>query len=130
MRISLIDADGTTIDPNKALETTMYMSVLFAVSELTEIKKDDEYPLLFDAPTSSFAVGKEKDFFRIIDNLDKQIIIVTKSFLTEVGPNNYVLDKQLLDELKIKGSIYRIEKKKPFDDKNQATIQTVITRIR
>ena len=74
--------------------------------------------------------GKEKDFFRIIDNLDKQIIIVTKSFLTEVGPNNYVLDKQLLDELKIKGSIYRIEKKRPFDDKNQATIQTVITRIR
>lgn len=130
MRISLIDADGTTIDPNKALETTMYMSVLFAVSELTEIKKDDEYPLMFDAPTSSFAVGKEKDFFRIIDNLDKQIIIVTKSFLTEVGPNNYVLDRQLLDELKIKGSIYRIEKKKPFDDKNQATIQTVITRIR
>lgn len=130
MRISLIDADGTNIDPNKALETTMYMSVLFAVSELTEIKKDDEYPLFFDAPTSSFAVGKEKDFFRIIDNLDKQIIIVTKSFLKEIGSNNYILDNELLEELKLKGSIYRIEKRKPFDDKNQATIQTIITKIR
>lgn len=130
MRISLIDADGTTIDPNKALETTMYMSVLFAVSELTEIKKDDEYPLLFDAPTSSFAVGKEKDFFRIIDNLDKQIIIVTKSFLQEVGPNKYNLDYKLLEELNLNGSVYRIEKKKPFDDKNQATIQTIITKVR
>ena len=130
MRISLIDADGTVIDPNKALETTMYMSVLFAVSELTEIKKDDEYPLLFDAPTSSFAVGKEKDFFRIIDNIDKQIIIVTKSFLKEIGPNNYILDNELLDDLSLKGSIYRIEKKKPFNDKNQATIQTIITKIR
>lgn len=130
MRISLIDADGTTIDPNKALETTMYMSVLFAVSELTEIKKDDEYPLLFDAPTSSFAIGKEKDFFRIIDNLDKQIIIVTKSFLQEIGPNKYNLDHKLLEELNLNGSVYRIEKKKPFDDKNQATIQTIITKIR
>lgn len=130
MHISLIDADGTTIDPNKALETTMYMSVLFAVSELTEIKKDDEYPLMFDAPTSSFAVGKEKDFFRIIDNLDKQIIIVTKSFLKEAGPNHYVLDQALLEDLDLKGTVYRIEKKKPFDDKNQATVQTLITKIR
>lgn len=130
MRISLIDIDKQPIDPNKALETTMYMSVLFAVSELTEIKKDDEYPLFFDAPTSSFAVGKEKDFFRIIDNLDKQIIIVTKSFLKEVGPNDYIIDNELLNELNIRGSIYRIEKKKPFNDKDQATIQTIITRIR
>ena len=130
MHISLVDIDGAEIDPNKALETTMYMSVLFAVSELTETKKDDEYPLLFDAPTSSFAVGKEKDFFRIIDNLDKQIIIVTKSFLKEVGPNEYVLDNHSLESLNLKGNIYRIEKKKPFDDKNLATIQTVITKIR
>lgn len=130
MRISLIDIDKAPIDPNKALETTMYMSVLFAISELTEIKKDDEYPLFFDAPTSSFAVGKEKDFFRIIDKLDKQIIIVTKSFLKEVGPNEYILDESMLDELDIKGTIYRIEKKKPFDDKNQATIQTIIKRVR
>ncbi len=127
--IQLADVDGSVIDPNKALETTMYMSVLFAVSELTEIKKDDEYPLLFDAPTSSFAVGKEKDFFRIIDNLDKQVIIVTKSFLNETGPNTYVLDYDMIEELKIKGTIYRIEKMRPFDDKNQATVQTKITKI-
>lgn len=130
LRIQLVDADESAIDPNKALETTMYMSVLFAVSELTEIKKDDEYPLLFDAPTSSFAVGKEKDFFRIIDNLDKQIIIVTKSFLNEIGSNQYVLDEKMINDLDIKGSIYRIEKKRPFDDKDQSTIQTLIQKIR
>ncbi|MCM1451218.1 MAG: AAA family ATPase [Clostridium sp.] len=130
LRIQLVDADGSSIDPNKALETTMYMSVLFAVSELTEIKKDDEYPLLFDAPTSSFAVGKEKDFFRIIDNLDKQIIIVTKSFLNEISSNQYVLDEKMINDLDIKGTIYRIEKKRPFDDKDQSTIQTLIQKIR
>lgn len=130
LRIQLVDIDRTPIDPNKALETTMYMSVLFAISELTEIKKDDEYPLLFDAPTSSFAPGKERDFFQIIDNLDKQIIVVTKSFLQEVAPNQYVLDRDLIEKLNLKSTIYRIEKKRPFDDKNQATIQTVITKIR
>lgn len=130
LRIQLVDIDRTPIDPNKALETTMYMSVLFAISELTEIKKDDEYPLLFDAPTSSFAPGKERDFFQIIDNLDKQIIVVTKSFLQEVAPNQYVLDRDLIEKLNLKSTIYRIEKKQPFNDKNQATIQTVITKIR
>ena len=129
LSIRLIDEKGIIIEPNKALETTMYMSVLFAVSQLNEDKLGNESPLIFDAPTSSFTSGKEDDFYRVIDKVDKQIIIVTKSFLIDQGNNNYILDKDRIDKLNIKGDIYRIEKLKPFNDKELSTIQTIITKI-
>lgn len=129
LSIRLIDEKGIIIEPNKALETTMYMSVLFAVSQLNEDKLGNESPLIFDAPTSSFTSGKEDDFYRVIDKVDKQIIIVTKSFLKDQGNNNYILDIDRINKLKIKGDIYRIEKLKPFNDKELSTIQTIITKI-
>lgn len=129
LSIRLIDEKGIIIEPNKALETTMYMSVLFAVSQLNEDKLGNESPLIFDAPTSSFTSGKEDDFYRVIDKVDKQIIIVTKSFLIDQGNNNYILDIDRINKLKIKGDIYRIEKLKPFNDKELSTIQTIITKI-
>ncbi len=35
--------------PNQSFKTTMYMSGLFAVSELTSIKRENDNPLIFDA---------------------------------------------------------------------------------
>ena len=99
------------------------MSVLFAISELTTIKRENDYPLIFDAPTSSFAPQKERDFFEVISKVNKQCIIVTKSFLTEDGK----LDKKRIDTLNC--SVFRLEKKRPFNSLDLTTIQTVITPI-
>ena len=71
---------------------------------------------------------KESEFFQVISKLNKQVIIVTKSFLKEGSDGEVVLDRSKVDE--IKGRIFRIEKKKPFDDKKLATIQTVISKIK
>jgi DNA sulfur modification protein DndD len=124
-RIVLQDKNNTFIEnPNQALKTTMYMSLLFAVSDLTGLKRENDYPLIFDAPTSSFSPQKESDFFSIISNISKQCIIFTKSFLTEAGQ---------LDIKKVElhnCSIYRIEKQRPFDEKDLSTIQTKITLIK
>lgn len=124
-KIELKDKNDVSIySPNQALKTTMYMSVLFAVSDLTGLKRDNDYPLIFDAPTSSFSPQKESDFFKIISNINKQCIIFTKSFLTESG---------MLDSNKIEAqncTIYRIEKQKPFDNLDLSTIQTKITLIK
>ena len=83
--------------------------------------------MLFDAPTSSFTDAKESEFFNVISTLNKQVIIVTKSFLRERN-GDVVLDKSKIDE--VNGSVFRIEKKKPFDDKKLGTIQTVISKIK
>ena len=124
-RIVLQDKNDTFVaSPNQALKTTMYMSVLFAISELTTIKRENDYPLIFDAPTSSFAPQKESDFFKVIADIKKQCIIFSKSFLTDTG----TLDTTKTDALRC--TIYRMEKKTPFNKLDLSTIQTVITPIK
>lgn len=125
----LMNNDNTRIyNPNTALRTTYLMSVLFAIGKLSSERDKTEFPLLFDAPTSSFTTAKESEFFNVISKLNKQVIIVTKSFLKESLNGEVVLDRSKVDE--INGRVFRIEKKKPFDDKKLATIQTVISKIK
>ena len=124
-RIALQDTNDSFIaSPNQALKTTMYMSVLFAVSELTTLKRENDYPLIFDAPTSSFAPQKESDFFNVISDINKQCIIFTKSFLTD----NSSLDEDKINPLHC--TIYRMAKKRPFNKLDLSTIQTEITPIK
>ncbi|MCI6045530.1 MAG: AAA family ATPase [Alistipes sp.] len=125
----LMNNDNTRIyNPNTALRTTYLMSVLFAIGKLSSEKGETELPLLFDAPTSSFTDAKESEFFNVISNLGKQVIIVTKSFLKEGANGDVILDQSKVNE--INGRVFRIEKKKPFNDKQLGTIQTVITKIK
>ena len=126
--IILIDTDGSRIyNANTALKTTMYMSLLFAVAKLTTVKHENDYPLIFDAPTSSFTAAKESDFFGVIAGINKQTIIVTKSFLVEDSDGNSTLDSLRLSEIDAKK--YRIEKAKPFDEKDLSTIRTYVESI-
>ncbi|WP_308273137.1 AAA family ATPase [Prevotella sp.] len=125
----LMNNDNTRIfNPNTALRTTYLMSVLFAIGKLSGERDKSEFPLIFDAPTSSFTDAKESEFFNVISKLNKQVIIVTKSFLKESATGDIVLDKDKVNE--ITGRVFRIEKKKPFDDKKLGTIQTVISKIK
>lgn len=82
--IKLFSSNGTEIkNPSGSQETVMYMSVLFAISDFTDQKRDENYPLIFDAATSSFGDSKEEGFYNVIDKLNKQCIIVTKDFITK-----------------------------------------------
>jgi DNA sulfur modification protein DndD len=105
------------------------MSLLFAIAKLTTVKHENDFPLIFDAPTSSFTGAKESEFFGVIGNINKQTIIVTKSFLKEEKDEDgkSILDTMRLKEIKAKK--YRISKKYPFDDKNLATIETEIESL-
>jgi DNA sulfur modification protein DndD len=124
-RIVLQDKNDVFVtNPNQALKTTMYMSVLFAISELTTIRRENDYPLIFDAPTSSFAPQIEGDFFNVISDIQKQCIIFSKSFLTDKG----ILNPNKIDSLHC--TIYRMKKKKPFDKHDLSTIQTELTLIK
>lgn len=125
----LMNSDNTRIfNPNTALRTTYLMSVLFAIGKLASLRNDSEFPLVFDAPTSSFTDAKETEFFNVISKLNKQVVNVTKSFLREGHDGDLIIDPDKINE--VVGRIFRIEKKKPFDDKDLATIQTVITKIK
>lgn len=129
-RIELYSDNGTQIEnPNGALKTTMYMSVLFAISQITTLKREQDYPLIFDAPTSSFGGFKEDTFYNVIDTIDKQCVIVTKDLLNvDKGTGQKTLDFDTINKLSC--SVYRIEKVEPFNDKDLSTIQTVVKQVR
>lgn len=127
--IELVSENGTIIsNPNGALKTTMYMSVLFAISNITTKKRDNDYPLIFDAPTSSFENSKEDIFYNVIDKIDKQCIIVTKDLLVMGANGTKKLNEDKINQLSC--SVYRISKAPGFKDKDLSTIQTIITKIK
>ena len=122
--IKLYSSNGTEIKkPSGSQKTVMYISVLFAISDFTQEKRDEDYPLIFDAATSSFGDSKEEDFYNVIDKINKQCVIVTKDFI----------EKGRLNEAAIDGltcAVYRIKKAPNFDPANMATIRTLIEKIR
>ena len=127
--LQLIDKNGKIVEhPNTSLETTMHISILLAISELTKKERDNEYPLIFDAPTSTFDEGKDSDFYKCLNTgVEKQCIVVTKSFLNRTGNNEYEIDKDRLKDFKC--PIYRIKKKAGFDQKDLSTIETIVEPI-
>ena len=129
-KISLISLNGDHIyDPNGALKTTMYMSILFAISDLTTLTREEDYPLIFDAPTSSFGEIKEDEFYNIIAGIKKQCIIVTKDLLEkDTLTGDCRINQGKLENLKC--SVYRIEKEKPFDPLDLSTVCIKISKIK
>lgn len=120
VRVKLIDKSGKIIEnPNTSLYTTMHLSVLFAISELTKDNFDNDYPLILDAPTSSFDEGKDKTFYQVMnERLNKQCIVVTKSFLVkDEDTERFIIDEKGLRKLLSVRQIpvYRIEKMIGFD---------------
>lgn len=122
--IRLFSSNGTEIKrPSGSQKTVMYISVLFAISDFTQEKRDEDYPLIFDAATSSFGDSKEEDFYNVIDKIQKQCIIVTKDFIERGKLNEAAIDG-------LTCSVYRIKKAPNFDQSNMATIRTIIEKIR
>ena len=122
--IKLYSSNGTEIKkPSGSQETIMYMSILFAISDFTQEKRDDDYPLIFDAATSSFGDIKEDDFYNVINSIKKQCIIVTKDFITKGNV-------RLNDIEKLDCPVYRIKKAEGFDRTNLATIRTTVEKIK
>ena len=121
--IHLFSSNGTEIKkPSGSQRTVMYISVLFAISDFTQQKREEDYPLIFDAATSSFGDSKEGEFYNVISNVKKQCIIVTKDFITkgEVRRN---------DIQGLECPVYRIKKAKGFDANNMATIRTIVEKL-
>lgn len=122
--IRLYSSNGTEIKkPSGSQLTVMYISVLFAISDFTQEKRDEDYPLVFDAATSSFGDSKEENFYNVIDNLKKQCIIVTKDFITKRRVRFPEIEK-------LTCCVYRIKKADGFDSKNMATVRTTIEKIK
>ena len=122
--IQFQSSTGTEIkNPSGSQLTIMYMSILFAISDFTVLRRDENYPLIFDAATSSFGDAKEAGFYDVIDKLDKQCIIITKDFISKG-------EVRTDDINRLSCSVYRIQKAEGFEQDNLSTIRTIINKIK
>lgn len=122
--IKLFSSNRTEIkNPSGSQETIKYISILFAISDFTHQKRDEDYPLIFDAATSSFGEAKEQDFYNVIDDLKKQCIIVTKDFISDGEIRQDDINT-------LSCSVYRIRKGANFNPSDLSTIRTIVNKIR
>jgi DNA sulfur modification protein DndD len=122
--IRLKSSNGTDIKkPSDSQKTVMYISILFAVSDFAHKKTDEEYPLIFDAATSSFGDAKEEDFYNIINDVKKQCIVITKDFITGGRVRMNDVDK-------LSCRVYRIQKAEGFNNSDLSTVRTLVKEIK
>ena len=110
-------------NPSGSQMTEMYLSVLFAISDFTKENRDEDYPLILDAATSSFDDLKQKSFYNVINELHKQCIITTKDFIAKSVVRTDDIEK-------LSCPVYRIKKAEGFDKNNMATIRTTVKKLK
>lgn len=125
--VQLIQSGRRLQSPNQSLETSMHISVLFAISKLAEESREESYPLIFDAPTSSFGETKMKEFLNIIANTDNQIIILVKDFIgTDKHEKLFIKDE--FGKVK-KDKAFWIRLERPFDRQLLHTLNTEVITL-
>jgi DNA sulfur modification protein DndD len=124
-----LQENGMTVHrPNQSLNTSMHIAILFAISKLASDKNEEGYPLIFDAPTSSFGEAKTGAFLGMVNETGNQIILLSKDF---------VLKDHLSDQVTIKPEFGNVKRSKafwvklvrPFDPLSLRTINTEVITL-
>ncbi|WP_374175280.1 AAA family ATPase [Flavobacterium tructae] len=123
VKIQLQEENGSIFySPNQSLLTSMHISVLLAIAELTNEIKEERYPILFDAPTSSFGESKMTEFLNLIYETENQTIILIKDYIAKDENKNLYIKSEFEKVKRNKAFWVRLER--PFDEKNLKTINT------
>lgn len=114
--------------PNQSLLTSMHISILFAISELATEIQSEKFPMIFDAPTSSFGENKTEQFLNLIYETGNQKILLIKDFL-HTDKNTKVLS--IKDEFKSvkRNKAFWVKLERPFDPNNLKTINTQVITL-
>jgi DNA sulfur modification protein DndD len=124
-----LQEDGRTFyKPNQSLLTSMHISILFAISELASETREEKYPMIFDAPTSSFGENKSAEFLNLIYETHNQKILLIKDFLvTDKKAKTLSIKKEFVHVKRNKAFWVKLER--PFDPQNLKTINTQVITL-
>jgi len=132
IEVSLYESGGRYFIPGTAVRTSLNISILLAISELANEVRDETYPMIFDAPTSSFGETKTGDFLNLIYETSNQKIILLKDFIGSIkNPNGTLKDlfiKEEFNSIKRKKAFW-VKLERPFDKNDLSTINTEVTPI-
>jgi DNA sulfur modification protein DndD len=124
-----LQEDGRTFyKPNQSLLTSMHISILFAISELASETKEENFPMIFDAPTSSFGENKTAQFLNLIFETENQKILLIKDFLhTDKETKTLTIKKEFENVRRNKAFWVKLER--PFDANNLKTINSQVITL-
>ena len=108
----------------------MNIAILLAISDLTSDHRDQErFPLLMDAPVSSFGKKKTSQLFKVLNSINnQQIIIALKDYIDENPSDNSLF---IMDEFKNvkRDKAMWVKLDRPFNKKELETLNTNIFDI-
>lgn len=124
-----LQEDGRTFyKPNQSLLTSMHISILFAISELASEIQEENFPMIFDAPTSSFGENKTAQFLNLIFETENQKILLIKDFLhTDKATKTLSIKKEFENVRRDKAFWVKLER--PFDPNNLKTINSQVITL-
>jgi DNA sulfur modification protein DndD len=121
-----LEEDGRTFyKPNQSLLTSMHISILFAISELASEIQEENFPMIFDAPTSSFGENKTAQFLNLIYKTDNQKILLIKDFLSTDKATKILSVKKEFETVR-RDKAFWVRLERPFDSNNLKTINSQI----
>ncbi|KOY84521.1 hypothetical protein AD998_20210 [bacterium 336/3] len=132
IEVSLFESRGRHFIPGTAVRTSMNISILLAISELANEVRDETYPMIFDAPTSSFGETKTGDFLNLIYETSNQKIILLKDFIGAIknteGSIKDLFIKDEFNSIKRKKAFW-VKLERPFDKNELSTINTEVNPL-
>ena len=124
-----LQEDGRTFyKPNQSLLTSMHISILFAISELASEIQEENFPMIFDAPTSSFGENKTAEFLNLIYETENQKILLIKDFLSTDKETKALTIKKEFEHVK-RNKAFWIKLERPFDKNNLKTLNTQVITL-
>lgn len=104
--------------------TSVNISILMAISDLSIKNSGQALPMIFDAPTSEFDLLKSIEFYRLCRENFEQSIIMTKDFLEDLGDRQFLVGENFKKIGKDKAFWVKLDEKI-----NPEEMQTVDTQI-
>lgn len=124
-----LQEDGRTFyKPNQSLLTSMHISILFAISELATEIQSEKFPMIFDAPTSSFGENKTEQFLNLIYETGNQKILLIKDFLYTDKNTKALSIKDEFKNVK-RNKAFWVKLERPFDPNNLKSINTQVITL-
>lgn len=128
LEVALKEDGRVFYKPNQSLLTSMHISILFAISDLAAEVKSENFPMIFDAPTSSFGENKTSKFLNLISSTDNQIILLMKDFLHNDPQTNRLSIKDEFKKVK-RNKAFWVRLQRPFDANSLTTIDSQIINL-
>lgn len=128
IEVELHEGDRIFHRPNTSLSTSMYVSILFAISELASEIKEENFPMIFDAPTSSFGENKTAQFLNLIFKTENQKILLVKDFIHTDKKTGKLSIKNEFNQVN-RDKAFWVKLERPFDPNELKTINSQVITL-